>query len=97
MQDKLGAIVGAWNQVDFLQGALNFAAGIVIKAEDSAVKSWDTHIAGVPVRVFRPTESANDERLPTVLYYHGGGWVLGSVGECHIQYLQCNSQLCLLL
>lgn len=81
-------IVGAWNRAGFLQGALDFAAWMVIKAEDTAVKSWDTHIAGVPVRAFRPAKSANKERLPTVLFYHGGGWIFGSVGKSHIQCTQ---------
>ena len=30
----------------------------------------------VPLRVYRPT--ATDEPLPVVVYFHGGGWVLGS-------------------
>lgn len=31
---------------------------------------------GLPVRVYR---SADGESLPTVVYFHGGGWVVGSV------------------
>ncbi|WP_227356342.1 alpha/beta hydrolase [Haladaptatus salinisoli] len=30
----------------------------------------------VPIRVYSPS---TDERLPTLVYYHGGGWVLGTL------------------
>lgn len=34
----------------------------------------------VPVRVYRPTADADaDNPLPTVVYYHGGGWVTGTL------------------
>jgi acetyl esterase len=43
----------------------------------------DRHVPGgageLPARVYRPEA---DARLPTVLYLHGGGWVLGSL-ESH--------------
>ncbi len=32
----------------------------------------------VPLRVIVPITAAYDEALPVVLYFHGGGWVLGS-------------------
>jgi len=32
----------------------------------------------VPVRVYRP-ETEDDRRLPVLVYYHGGGWVLGTL------------------
>ncbi|MFJ2032145.1 alpha/beta hydrolase [Streptosporangium sp. NPDC087985] len=37
----------------------------------------DKVVEGVPVRIYRPTE--NDHPLPAIVYFHGGGWVLGSV------------------
>lgn len=36
----------------------------------------DTHIAEVPVRLYRPRLTAD---APGILYFHGGGWVLGNV------------------
>lgn len=38
----------------------------------------DIEVAGVPVRHFRPLGSGR-EKLPTLVYLHGGGWVLGSL------------------
>ena len=38
----------------------------------------DRRIAGdIPVRIYRPS---NDANLTPVMYFHGGGWVLGNVG-----------------
>ncbi|KEQ52400.1 alpha/beta hydrolase [Sphingobium chlorophenolicum] len=37
----------------------------------------DREIGGVPVRVYRPGESVPG----TIILYHGGGWVLGSVAD----------------
>ncbi|MGQ0511897.1 MAG: alpha/beta hydrolase [Betaproteobacteria bacterium] len=33
----------------------------------------------VPVRRYRPTGSRRDEVLPALVYYHGGGWVIGDL------------------
>jgi len=40
------------------------------------VRVEDTTLAGVPVRVFEPHGGRD---LPVLAYFHGGGWVLGSV------------------
>ncbi|MEV7010901.1 alpha/beta hydrolase [Streptosporangium sp. NPDC051022] len=37
----------------------------------------DDVAAGVPVRVYRPEEGGRP--LPAIVYFHGGGWVFGSV------------------
>jgi acetyl esterase len=36
----------------------------------------------VPVRLYWPRAARTDERLPIVVYYHGGGWVMGDL-ETH--------------
>jgi acetyl esterase len=36
-------------------------------------------VATVPVRVYRPVEHP----APIVVYFHGGGWVLGNVHTVH--------------
>jgi acetyl esterase len=33
----------------------------------------------LPVRVYRPAGSAKGEVLPALVYYHGGGWVIGDL------------------
>ncbi|MER5636531.1 alpha/beta hydrolase [Kitasatospora sp. NPDC002227] len=39
----------------------------------------DTSLAGVPVQIYRPFESARGGRVPTVLFIHGGGFVVGDL------------------
>jgi acetyl esterase len=34
---------------------------------------------GTPLRVYRPLGSRADERLPVLVYFHGGGWVIGDL------------------
>jgi len=36
----------------------------------------------IPVRLYRPAGSAASTRLPVLVYYHGGGWVIGDL-ETH--------------
>jgi acetyl esterase len=33
----------------------------------------------VPVRAYRPKGSGKDEALPALVYFHGGGWVIGDL------------------
>ena len=41
----------------------------------------------VRLDIYRPKDSANDERLPAVIQVHGGGWILGSRAEQGIPLL----------
>jgi len=54
------------------------AAAVVSRVEVASVA--DRHIPGpcgpIPVRVYRPD---GDEPKPLIAYFHGGGWVLGSL------------------
>ncbi len=36
----------------------------------------------IPLRYYRPKNSDNEAKLPLLLYYHGGGWVVGDI-ETH--------------
>ncbi len=59
---------GAWAYIE-----ANAARG----APGPAVESVDDRIvSGVPVRVYCPASAG---MLPVVTYFHGGGWVLGSI------------------
>ena len=35
----------------------------------------------IPVRSYRPAGSSPDAALPVLVYYHGGGWVIGALDE----------------
>lgn len=51
-----------------------FAAGAGTPASVHSVEDRDA--AGVPVRVYRPSDRAD---LPVVVFFHGGGWTLADV------------------
>ncbi len=34
---------------------------------------------GVPIRAYRPAAASKAERLPALVYFHGGGWTIGDV------------------
>jgi acetyl esterase len=36
----------------------------------------------IPLRLYRPLGSTMDQKLPVLVYYHGGGWVIGDL-ETH--------------
>jgi acetyl esterase len=39
----------------------------------------DLSAGGIPVRVYRPSGVPDSTRLPVLVYYHGGGWVIGDL------------------
>ena len=48
--------------------------------------------ASIRVNIYRPTTTNNDEKLPAMLYTHGGGYILGSPEsvESHLaKYIDC--------
>ena len=46
-------------------------------ALDEVAEIEDADADGVPVRIYRP--SADEERSMALVYFHGGGWVIGSI------------------
>lgn len=57
-------------------------AAPMVEAPPREMRRLDVSIAGeggvaVPARVYRPTEAA--EAAPVIVFFHGGGWVLGDV------------------
>jgi acetyl esterase len=61
------------------QSAVDARAGMAAMAVPSSVpvhESRDVDAGGVPARLYRPSTST---RVGLLVYYHGGGWVLGSV------------------
>ena len=48
------------------------------KTEDRKINGYDGEIQ---IRIYTP-EGSEESKLPAILYYHGGGWVIGSI-ETH--------------
>lgn len=49
-----------------------------------AVHVSDSTLGGVPARVFQPVGGGRLKR--GIVYFHGGGWALGSGREWHLSY-----------
>ena len=52
-----------------------------------SVASQDRRIPGpageIPVRLYRPKSAPSATRLPLLVYFHGGGWVIGDIETHH--------------
>ncbi|XP_067290875.1 neutral cholesterol ester hydrolase 1-like isoform X2 [Pseudorasbora parva] len=56
-----------------------------------AIRVTDTYFGGVEAQVFEATASSQELYLKSgVVYFHGGGWTLGS-GKMQTYFLQCRS------
>ncbi len=58
----------------------SFAALVVMGAgpAEAVFAIEDADADGVPVRIYRPSP---DPDLPVIVYFHGGGWTIGSVDQ----------------
>ena len=65
--------------IENLNYLLNVAEQIFAPDEGPDLDLHDTKIANVPVRVYKPKHL--DAKSTGVVYIHGGGWTIGSVGK----------------
>ncbi|KUJ12336.1 uncharacterized protein LY89DRAFT_688084 [Mollisia scopiformis] len=49
------------------------------KTEDFLVPRTQTSGPDIPIRVFTPATKKPENGWPVMMYYHGGGWVLGNI------------------
>lgn len=70
------------------QARLNFkqSRSVFLPQAEAVGASADFSIAGpggpIPLRLYRPKGSAAGAQLPALVFFHGGGWVLGDI-ETH--------------
>lgn len=61
-------------------GWLGGSAGLPVgRTLDLSISRKDSNGGPVPVRVFVPEGQSPEGGWPLMLYYHGGGWVLGDI------------------
>ncbi|XP_060067085.1 arylacetamide deacetylase-like [Ylistrum balloti] len=48
---------------------------------DSSVQVSEELFDGVKVRLFVPRDTSMKDPLPAVIFFHGGGWIIGSVAQ----------------
>ena len=65
--------------IENLNYLLNVAEQIFAPDKEPGLDVYDTKIANVPVRVYKPKHP--DTKPTGVVYIHGGGWTIGSVGK----------------
>ena len=65
---------------DEARASYNESAPLVFGPVDEVYSVEDRDAGGVPVRIYRPVETSEPSRA--LVYFHGGGWVLGNI-ETH--------------
>jgi acetyl esterase len=78
--DAMNALEGpAWTDETLTEQRTGFGMLLMLAGEPEPVFAVDDYDAdGVPVRVYRPSP---DPDLPVVMYFHGGGWTIGTVEQ----------------
>ena len=64
--------------VDDARGVLLDVQNMEVNKLPADIEDWDIpegHNGPLSIRIVRP--KGNDSRLPVVMYFHGGGWILG--------------------
>jgi acetyl esterase len=72
---RLGVPSPAEAPLQDARSAYESGAAALFGPADPVHSVHDSDANGVPVRIYRPAE----DDLPGLVYYHGGGWVLGSL------------------
>jgi triacylglycerol lipase len=68
------------------------------KVEDIAIKRRETEGPDVVVRVFTPEGEKPANGWPLMVYYHGGGWVLGNIDTENVVCTNlCNRARCVVV
>src|SRR4051794_4318040 len=66
--------------IDEARAGMARRRAVLNAAPESIAEVYDRTVPGpageIPVRVYRPT---SDGMLPVLMYYHGGGWVIGDL------------------
>ncbi|XP_053340385.1 arylacetamide deacetylase-like 4 [Clarias gariepinus] len=69
--------LGLCHQVRFTRWCMDHAIGRQ-RPPPAGLRIKDSTFSGVPVRIYEPTAVSQNKRRG-LLYYHGGGWVVGSI------------------
>lgn len=88
----------ARHSMEKLQFAFQPEAPAVAYVVEVPISRADPHEGVLLARAYRPTSATPDERLPLLLYFHGGGWCIGSVDTHDVFCRQlCNAAAAMVL
>ena len=93
-QAYISSLVGVGdNYYSNIASLLSFTSGLYKNDSYSDVLEINnTEIFGVHVRIYKPVNKTNESAgtkgnngtlLPGVIYFHGGGWTIGSLGKLY--------------
>lgn len=80
VQSDAAHALGVCHRIHLLNWVVSWVEEIEAHSCD-AVRVTDSTLGGVPARVFHPLGGSQLKR--GVVYFHGGGWALGSARESH--------------
>ncbi|CAF0983426.1 unnamed protein product [Rotaria sp. Silwood1] len=93
--DRLGYYseqINLFNRIDLIRNLHYLSIGLFQKRHpECRLKVYDRKIANVSVRIYEPEELIDYEKKTAIIYFHGGGFLLGSI-ETYDQatYLMAN-------
>lgn len=73
-------------RVDIIRNGFHIGIGAWnIRDEKDSIQVLDHHIDHVLIRIYRPLNQTktDDAQLKTILFFHGGGFSVGSAGILH--------------
>lgn len=76
--------LGVCHRVDVMNWLVDLVEDVDARS-CAALHVTDTLLGGIPTRVYRPKRGKKLKRA--VLYYHGGGWALGSMRMASFDYI----------
>lgn len=99
LNEKIGPKSNRILGIQRSRASMDASVGIVNLAPKGPLQILDQHIpaaesqASIPIRVYTPPKA--DRALPIIVYYHGGGFVVGSIqsheAECKWLALETNA------
>src|SRR5262245_42113735 len=76
--NAMGEVPPSNDRVDEIRAAFGGLVVMGAGQPEAVFAVEDASADGVPVRIFRPSP---DPDLPVIVYFHGGGWTIGSVEQ----------------
>ena len=73
----------------FRRSAIEFlaSAGGYVIGKERRSDVIDISLDGVTVRKYTPFTRRKNELMRTIVYFHGGGWTVGSIGYIQLLYM----------
>jgi acetyl esterase/lipase len=94
-------LIGLYHRLNVTRLAYHLTIGAFsMRDPNDRIQVTDEFIEHVPIRVYRPMNrlTSHEELLPTIIFFHGGGFFLGSADTLEpVTYLLANQTNCLVV